>query len=619
MNRIDRSRLALGGLALGAILFLAVNIFSNAMFKAVQLDLTERKLFTLSDATRKVLSNIDEPIKIRLFFSKNLGEQSPTHNTYFTRVRELLGQYVNISGGKIELELFDPAPFSDAEDLAVSFNLQGVPINSAGDLGYFGLAATNSTDDQETIAFLTPTRETFLEYDLTRMVHSLTNPERKTIGLLTSLPINGRPGPQMGGNGRWTVVDQISQLFAIAPIARDATEIPAGVDILMIVHPKGLKDEMLYAIDQFVLKGGRVMAFVDMNAETAARPGAGLKNDPVSEFDKTLASWGVRLVKDKVAGDLTTARRVNVRQGAKLAVTDYVAWLALKHDNFDAEDVTTADLQVVNMGTPGILEAVEGAGTRFTPLMQTSLQSMQIDRDKVMLRPQVVELFRSFKPDNKRLTLAARITGKARSAFPERAKTDKDHVAEASSSINVIIVADTDMLSDGLWVDVKDMGGSRTLEPFAGNADFVINALDNLGGSEDLIGLRARTTTPRSFDLVQKIRQAAEIRYRAKEQELQDKLVDVRGKLNKLMRREETTGELVMNSKEKQLVEEFRNEMTSIRKALRDVQHALRSDIDRLDSWLKFFNIAALPLILGLAILIAIVVRRFRRKPIAQT
>jgi len=619
MHQIDRSKLAVGGLALGAILFLAVNIFSNSMFKAVQLDLTERKLFTLSDGTRKVLANIDEPIKVRLFFSKDLGEQSPAHKTYFTRVRELLGQYVNISGGKVELELHDPAPFSDAEDLAVSFNLQGVPVNSAGDMGYFGVAATNATDDQEIIAFLTPSRETFLEYDLTRLVHSLANPQRKTIGLITSLPINGRPGPQVGGSGRWAVIDQINELFALTPIAREATEIPADVDILMIVHPKGLKDEMLYAIDQFVLKGGRVMAFVDTNAETAARPGAAQKNDPVSEFDTTLASWGVRLVKNKVAGDLATARRVNVQQGSKLEVTDYVAWLALKPENFDAEDVTTADLQVLNIGTAGILETVDGAGTQVLPLMQTSKQSTQIDRDRVMLRPQVVELFKSFKSDNRRLTLAARITGKAKSAFPDKAKTNTDHVAEAVSSINVIVVADTDMLSDGLWVETQDMGGSQVLVPFAGNADFVINALDNLGGSQDLIGLRARTRTARSFDLVQKIRQAAEIRYRAKEQELQDKLIDVRGKLNKLMRREETTGEMVMNSKEKELIEEFRGEMTSIRIALRDVQHALRSDIERLDSWLKFFNIAALPLVLGFAVLVIVIVRRFKRKPIAQT
>lgn len=619
MNKTENTKLTGLALVLGAVLFLSVNIFSNSMFKGLQLDLTEGRLFTLSDGTRQVLSKIDEPIKMRLFFSKVLGEQSPVHATYFARVKELLGQYVNISGGKLELELHDPEPFSDAEDMAVAFGLQGVPVTASGDLGYFGVAATNATDDQEIIAFLTPSRETFLEYDLTRMAHTLSNPSLKTLGLISSLPVNGQPGPQMGGPGRWSVIEQISGFFDIRQIERDAARIPDDVDLLMIIHPKGLKDEMLYAIEQFVLKGGRAMVFLDTNAETAARPGAALKNDPVSEFDKTLESWGVRLVKDKVAGDIGSARRVNVQQGGRLEVTDYVAWLSLGPEHFDGKDIATADLQTVNIGTAGILEPVADKGTTFTPLIQTGPESMHIDRDKVMLQPQVVELFRDFKPENRRLVLAARVTGKARTAFPEKAGDNNTHMAESEKGINVLIVSDTDMLTDGLWVDARDMGGGRLLVPFASNADFVVNALDNLAGSEDLIGLRARSRTSRPFDLVDEIRQAAEIRYRAKERELQDKLVDVRGKLNKLMRREETSGEPVLNSRENELIEEFRGEMTSIRVQLRDVQHALRSDIENLDSWLKFINIGAVPLVLGAGLLFAALVRRMKRKPAAQT
>lgn len=614
MNLFNRSRLAITGLILGVILFLAINVFSNAAFKSVQLDLTQGHLYTLSEGTRSALSQIVEPIKIRLFFSKNLGEQSPSHAAYFVRVKELLGQYVNISDGKIGLEILDPEPFTDAQDLADSFGLQGIPVNAAGDLGYFGLAATNSTDDQQTIAFFSPTRETFLEYDLTKLIHTLNNPKRKTIGLLSPLPINGRPGPQMGGNGRWTVMDQISEFFDVTPIGRDATEIPDGVDMLMIVHPKGLKQDMLYSIDQFVLRGGRVMAFVDTNAETAARPGPGLKNDPVSEFDKTLESWGARLVKDKIAGDLATARRVNVQEGGKLAVTDYVAWLSLKSENFNRDDIATADLQLINLATSGILQPVADKGTTFTPLMQSSPQSMMIDRDKVMLRPEVVKLFREFIPSGKQLTLAARLTGYARSAFPEQAKTDKNHISSAKIPINVIVVADTDMLTDGLWVDAQELAGSKVLVPFANNADFVVNAFENLSGSQDLIGLRARTRIPRTFELVHQIRQAAEIRYRSKEQELQDRLTEVRGKLNELMGQAEKPGEAVLNSKEKVLIEQFRSQMISIRRELRGVQLALRRNIDQLDSWLKFLNIAAIPLTLIVILIVVAISRRFRRR-----
>jgi len=617
MNKTDRSRLALGGLALAALMFLAVNMFSNATFRALQLDMTEGRLFTLSDGTRKVLSKIDEPIRMRLFFSSNLGKQSPAHTTYFKRVKELLGQYANISNGKLILDLYNPEPYSDAEDMAVAFGLEGTPVNAEGDMGYFGLAATNSTDDQQVIKFLTPSRKTFLEYDLTKLVHTLINPKKKVVGLWSSLPIMGATGPQRNGPPKWSIVSQIEDFFEVSQIARDALTLPEDLDILMLVHPKGMKDEMLYAIDQFVLKGGRVMAFVDTNAETAARPGAGNKNDPVSEFDKTLTSWGVQLVKDKVAGDLGTARRVNVQQGAKLAVTDYVAWLSLKPENVDEEDVVTGDIQVINIGTSGILEPVEGKGTTLKPLFQTSQQTMQLDRDKVMLRPDVVGMFRDFKPENKRLTLAARITGTIKSAFPDGNPDKKktgDHLGEATTPINVIVVADTDMLQDNNWVETQQMMGNALQVPFANNANFVVNALENLSGSEDMIGLRARTETPRSFQLVHEIRQAAEIRYRTKEQELQTKLVDVRAKLNKLMRREEATGKVVLNSKEKELIETFRGEMSDIRIGLRDVQHALRSDIERLDSWLKFFNIAAIPLLLGFAIIVGMIYRRSRQR-----
>jgi len=617
MIKTNRSKLAIAGLALAALMFMAVNMFSNATFRALQLDMTEGSLFTLSDGTRKVLSRIDEPIRMRLFFSSNLGKQSPAHTTYFKRVKELLGQYANISNGKLILDLYNPEPYSDAEDMAVAFGLQGTPVNAEGDMGYFGLAATNSTDDQQVIKFLTPSRETFLEYDLTTLVHTLINPKKKVVGLWSSLPMMGAPGPQRNGPPKWSVVNEIEGFFEVRQIARDAASLPEDIDILMLVHPKGMKDEMLYAIDQFVLGGGRVMAFVDTNAETAARPGAGNKNDPVSEFDRTLESWGLRLVKDKVAGDLGTARRVNVQQGAKLAVTDYVAWLALKPENVDREDVVTGDIQVLNLATSGILETLKDKGTTVKSLLQTSLQTMQIDRDRVMLRPDVVGLFRDFKPENKRLTLAARVTGKAKSAFPDGPPTKMEagkHVSEASSSINVIVVADTDILTDGLWVEKQQMMGSQLQVPFANNANFVISALENLSGSEELIGLRARTETPRSFQLVNEIRQAAEIRYRTKEQELQTKLIDVRARLNKLMRREEATGKVILNSKEKELIETFRGEMSDIRIGLRNVQHALRGDIERLDSWLKFFNIAAIPLLLGFVISAGLIYRRSRQR-----
>lgn len=617
--------LAIAGLALAVVLLLAVNIFSNATFKALQLDLTEGQLFTLSDGTRNVLSKIDEPIKIRLFFSKALGEESPQHATYFKRVRELLGQYVKISNGKVELKIFNPEPFSDAEDLAVASGIKGVPINQAGDLGYFGLSAYNTTDDEGLIGFLSPDRETFLEYDITKLVHTIANPKRQVIGILSPLPINGGMGPQAARQPRWAIVDQLSEFFEILPIPREMVNVPKDVDILLLVHPKGIRPEMKYSIDQFVMRGGRAMVFVDTNAELAARPGDANQSDTVSDFDNVLEAWGVKLVKDKIAGDIQTARRVNVQQGGKLAVTSYVAWLSLTPENMASDDVITGELQLVNLGTSGILEPIEGATTKVSPLLQTSSQSMEIDRDKVMLRPDVVELFRTFVPEDKKLTLATRISGPAKSAYPDGPAKDMkledgvaDHISASTSGINVIVVADTDILRDRLWVDRQDVFGNMTLVPHANNGDFVINAIDNLSGTSDLIDLRGRTRTQRPFHLVQDIQREAEMQYRTKEKELQDKLVDLRTKLNKVLRREDSTGEVIMNAAEKASVDNFRTEMTTIRKELRDVQLALRQDIDKLDSWLKFINIAAIPLVLLIIAMISGRVRKSRRRAAAS-
>ncbi len=637
MNASDRGKLAVLGLVLATVLFVSINITSNNFFRALQVDLTEGNLFTLSGETSKVLTEIDEPIIMRLYFSKVMGEQSPVHLTYFDRVRELLEQYVKLANGKLRLQVFNPEPFSDDEDSAVSFGLSGLPINQQGDLGYFGLAGTNSTDDNEVIPFLTPERETFLEYDLTKMVKALATPEKQTVGVMSTLLVNGGYIPNQGQRPRWSVIDQINEFFSIQPVPVDTKKIFEEVGTLMVIHPKRFPLSTLYAIDQFVMKGGRVMVFVDPNAEVDG-PGGGMRPNEHSDFERIFKKWGVQLRKDKVAGDLGTARRVNVRQGDRLAVADYVAWLALRPGNFDRKNAVMGDLQVVNVASAGILDPIEGAKTTVTPLMRTGMRSMEIEATKVRLRPDVVGLFREFKPSGQPFTIAASITGKVKSAFPDGPpspvkgssdeetkknqdafeKAQKDHLTESLSDIHAIVVADVDMLHETLWAERQDMMGKPLLVPFANNADFVVNSLEHLMGGASLAELRGRSISNRPFHLVRDIRQDAERQYRQKEQELQKKLEDVRGKLNRLIRREAQAeaqgGEVILKPEEKKAIDNFRREMISIRKELRGVQFDLRKDIDNLDAWLKFINIAAIPLLLGLGTLVFAVGRRLRRR-----
>ena len=629
LNATDRSSRALIGLGLAVILFFAVNIFSNTAFKSMQLDLTDDKLFTLSEGTKRVLASLDEPVDIRLYFSRALGERSPDNARYHTRVRELLLQYAEIADGKIRLTFENPEPFSSSEDRAVAFGLEGIPVNEAGDQGFFGLAATNSTDDQVIIPFFATERETFLEYDLTKMVQRLVNPTQKTVGLLSTIPVAGGYVPEFGTTQRWPVVERIMEFFLIMPLPTEVREIPEEVDILMLVHPVGLNPHTMYAIDQYMMRGGKALAFVDpvAEAEAASTRKQGFRPRG-SDFNKILERWGVRMVPGKVAADLDAARRVNVRQGAQIKVADYIAWLSLTEPNFDTGDVVTGDMSLLNVASAGVLEPAKDSAVALTPLVTSGQRAQKIDALKIRNGADVMALFREFKPEEQDLILAARVTGKGTSAFPDGPPPDKaapgpraaaaqqktDHLKDGKDPLTAIVVADVDMLHQRFWLEVNESMGQRVMVPNANNGDFVVNALDYLSGSDALIGLRARGKSTRPFTLVQEIRKDAEQRFSDKEAQLQEKLVGAQNRLNELMSREADQSDTILQNNQKRALEESRTEIVGIRTELRDVQHELRKDIERLESWMKFFNIAAVPLLLGFATLVFTVVGRMRRR-----
>ena len=625
LKTIDRNRLAVIGVGLAAVLFLAVNLAVNLSLRSAQVDLTERGLYTLSDGTRKVLTSLTEPITLRLYFTRALGESYPGHQAYANRVRELLERYVNISGGKIRLEVKNPEAFSEVEDEAVTFGLQGLPYDQSGDRGYFGLAGTNSVDGKAVIPYFTTEREPFLEYDLTKLVYSLATLDRPVVGMVARLPVEG--GFMMGQRPvpAWAVINQIRELFDVRTMPAEFNAVPPEFGMLMLVHPKNLSDETLYAIDQFVMRGGRVLAFIDPNAETEA-PSPQAPAGP-SDIDRLLKSWGVTFIKDKVAADLQSARRVNVRHEGQITQVDYVAWNSLDRRNLDTTDAVVADIRDLNVGSAGIIEPAEGATTTFRPLVSTSEESQALDVAKLQGRIDIVGLFRDFKPSGKKLVMAARVTGPVKSAFPDgppligegadaekaRAEKVKTHLAESQKPLNAVIVADTDVLHEGLWAEIRNVNGEQLMVPYAGNSDFVINAVENLSGGDVLLGLRSRGDSKRPFLMVEKIQLEAERKFRAEQEKLAQELQETQKRIEGLTSREGASGEAILTAEEKTAIAEFRRKMIDIRHDLRNVQHALRKDIDALDAWLKFLNIAAIPLILGFAALVIAVARRLSR------
>src|SRR5947207_5738132 len=423
LPRVIASRRARAWIALVCIglMLVAVNIIAGR-FLTARLDLTGERLYTLSRGTRQTLARIDEPITLRLYYSTRLGDSAPSYGVYAQRVRELLDEYVAAAKGKLRLEIYNPQPFSDVEDRAVAFGLQAVPLDQQGEQVFFGLAGTNSTDDQQVITFFAPDRERLLEYDLTRLVHHLAVPKRTTVGLISSLPLEGDMMAAMRGRAvrPLAIIDQLRQTARIETIGADLDAVPSDIDVLMLVHPQNLPDKTLFAIDQFVLKGGKALVFVDPYSELQAGERTQPGQPADSDLEPLFKKWGVRLLPNVVAGDRQDAICVAVhRPGGGAQALEYVAWIKLHGDEINRDHVVTAELKQLAMGSAGILEPADGAATTFEPLVTTSPEAAKIPVDKIAPLPDVAGLLTGFKSDNTRYTLAARISGPVETAFPD--------------------------------------------------------------------------------------------------------------------------------------------------------------------------------------------------------
>jgi ABC-type uncharacterized transport system involved in gliding motility auxiliary subunit len=625
---MNKKILTTSGLLMAVALLLAVNIISDITLKSARLDLTEQQLYTLSDGTRNILKNLEEPITLRFFLSQKLATRLPGINNYTVRVRELLEEYQRAAGDKLKLKLIDPEPFSEAEDSAVGYGLQGIPVDTNKTVFYFGLAGTNSVDDEEVIPFFSPNREEFLEYDLTKLIYQLANPKQKVVGIMTTLPVLGeRASPfQQNAAQSWMIVEHIRQLFDVRNISTDVETIPDDISVLMLIHPKELSDATLYAIDQFILKGGRAIVFADPYSEAYQPPTdpnnplAALQAPRNSELTKLFDAWGIELVPNKVVGDLHVAQKVQMRKGARAIVVNYPVWMALNDERyFNKKDIITAKLGNIRVATPGALVEKGDVETDIIPLIESGNEAMQIGVEKLSFFAEPENLARDFKAEGK-FTLAARITGKVKTAFPDGKPTDDEddqteHLTESAEPINLIVVADTDILEDKFWVRIQNIFGQRLAIPHAANATFVSNALDNLSGSNDLISVRNRGTFARPFTRVEAIQQEAEQRFREKEKELEARLEETEQKIRNLQNQKQDGNELMLSVEQQQEIVRFRQEKVKIRKELRNVQHALQKDIERLETQMKFINIGLMPLLIGFwGITLSIWNRRRRSK-----
>jgi len=622
-----RTGFGVGGLVALAILFLGVVMLSNLGLTGMRLDLTQNRLYTLSPGTRQVLAEIKDPVNLYFYFSREAAaKQSPLVLPYATRVREFLEEITARSGGKIRLRVIDPQPFSEDEDRAAEYGLQSLDAGGGGDSLYFGLAGTNSTDGRSVIPSFQADREEFLEYDVAKLIHELAAPKKPVIGLMSSLGMQGQFNPSTGQMSEpWQVLGQIEQLFTLRTLNGDIDGIDKDVDVLMVVHPKNLPPKTLYAIDQFVLRGGRTLVFVDpfSGADTAGQdpsnPMAAATAGRASDLQPLLGSWGVAYDPTQVIGDSELG--LEVRTSMQAPPVRHIGILGLRHANMDPKDVVTASLDAINLATAGSLAPRPGAKTSFEPLLQSSTSAAPIPAARFAALLDPATLRDGFKPTGLRYTLAARITGPVDSAFPGGPPPDYKppagppvaHLAKSVSPANIVVVADTDLLLDFMWVQARELFGQRVAQAFANNGDLVANVLDNLGGSGALISIRGRASFARPFERIEELRRRADDRLRSKVLELESELKGTEAKLTELQSKRSDQASLMLSPEQVEEVKRFTAEKMNVRRQLRETQRGLDVEIDRLESWLKAINMVAAPLVVALTGFFLLSWRRRRR------
>ncbi len=623
-----------------AVIAIGVNLFVGARFANAHLDFTAGSVYTLSRGTRAILADLGQPVTLRLYYSRTLGARLPVYGEYADRVRAMLLEYAARARGKIHLEFFDPLPFSRTEDEALGYGLTGVPLEQGGSKVYFGLVGTNLINTERTIPFFDPSRERFLEYDLTRLVLELAHPKPPVVGVMSSLPLFGNPRLMMMGQGQagqpggpWMSLVELEKDFHLEQVPLTAQVIDPKIQVLLVAQAQDLPLPTLYAIDQFVMRGGRLMVVVDPRSEAqAATPGPnGMPViDTSSDLEPLFKAWGIEYSPDKIVTEESEAVVVQQSGSAEVEGVPYIAWFNIT-GGISRSDPATADLRQVTVGSAGFIAKAPGAHITFTPLLESSAQSEVLPVSAVSVDPDPAKLLAGFKPAGGPRVIAARVRGILHSAFKgppplpagvERAADLTPYIAATKEPADLVVVADSDILADRFWVQVQDFFGQPEAIPFSDNGALVSNLVGSLAGGDLLLTLRGRGDPNRPFTVIQAMQNQAQARFRRTELALQARLTATEQKLNALRHGTAAagpgaagaSGQALLTAAQTQAIEAAEQEILDTRRELRQVEFDLNRTITHLETELRLFCIVLVPLILVLAAIVLALYRGRRRR-----
>ena len=597
------------GLVALALILVAFNYLISRV--PARIDLTDGKLYTLSDGTRKILRNLQTPVKVKLYMSQ--GESVPVPlRSFAQRVDDLLREFKSVAGANLVIERYNPRPDSEEEDAA---QLDGIDSQQlvTGEQFYLG-AAVSQLDRKQTLSAISPQRERLLEYDFIRAISQVASTERPKIGLMAGLPVLGeRFNPYTRqASEPWVLATELKREFDVKDVPLTAKEIDKDINVLLLIHPRDMQADQEYALDQFVLRGGKLIVFVDPYAYFDQMPTMpGMPPMPSSsDLPLLFKAWGIGFEPGKVISDVVFG------SGGGARYTPTV--LSLNRTAFSRDDVVTGSIETLLYAFGGAFQVKPVDGLKVTDLVHSSPNSMLVDNAEATKSGD--QATRSFKPSGKPLPLAVRLTGKFRTAFPDGLAVDKKPqpntpgLRESANDNSVILVADVDMLADGAAVDVQEMFGRKIVVPSNGNLAFALGMVEQFAAGNELISLRSRATAFRPLTVVRELEAQAQEQYFGKIQALEDELQKTNAKLQELQKAQggATKGGQILTAEQQAELERFRKRVAETRLELKEVRRSLRQDAEALVFWTKVVNIALMPILVALAGLAIALVRRRR-------
>ncbi len=615
------------GLAAMGVALIAFNVITSAVKERV--DLTKEKAYTLSPGTKAILHKLDTPVKVRFYCtqSENATPETVFLKGYAKRVEDLLAEYKQVAGSKLIIERYDPQPDSDAEDSARLDGIEGQTLSN-GEKFYLGLAVS-LLDEKQAIPFLAPNRERLLEYDVSRAVSRAVTPDKPVVGIMTPLPVFGMPANpmmmRMGQQGQepWVLVNELKNDFNVRRVGMEVDKIDDDIKVLLLLHPREISDKAQYAVDQFIMRGGKLLAFLDplplvdareQNQMLGSIPNSG------SSMEKLLKAWGISFDTSKVVADLNFKMKVGGRNNQP---QDAPAFLSVTTEGINNDDIVTSQIDNIWLPFAGAFSGTPVQGLKETVLLKSTTQSQLVDGFMANLSGE--NIIKDFKPSGTAYALAIRLSGKFKTAFqngkPEEKKDEDkkegdkkegdkkdekaaekkpdDSLKETKQDNVVILVGDADMLYDHFALRQMQSPFGALSMAMNGNLNFAQNAIEQLAGDNNLIGVRSRATQNRPFTLVKKMQAQAEENYRSKIKELEDSLAETQRRLNELQQKKEKGQRFILSPEQQAEVENFRKKEAEVKIKLKEERKKLRRDIDSLENRLKWFNIAAMPLVVS--------------------